>query len=62
MLFDLIGKKSKAERAEDDEFLEALNSIKTLQVKDGCVSMDYSDLKEKVKKSRETARKLVDSK
>ncbi|RMT85487.1 hypothetical protein [Pseudomonas viridiflava] len=59
MLFNMIGKKTKAERAEDDRFLEALTNIKTLQVQDGCVSMEFSELKEQVLAAREKAKGLV---
>jgi len=61
MLFNMIGKKSKAERAEDDKFLEALANIKTLHVQDGCVSMEFSEVKEQVIKAREKAKGLVES-
>lgn len=59
MLFSLIGKKSKAEEKQDVAFLDALSRIETLQVRDGCVSMDISDLKAKVRDSREKTRGLV---
>jgi hypothetical protein len=59
MLFSLIGKKSKAEEQQDVAFLDALSRIKTLQVRDGCVSMDISDLKTRVRDSREKTKGLV---
>lgn len=58
MLFDLIG-KSAAEKAKDKEFLDALKQINTLVVKDGRMSMDFSDLEDKVRTSRQQAKKLM---
>lgn len=61
MLFNMIGKKSKTERAKDDKFLDALAKIKTLHVQDGCVSMEFSEVKQQIIEAREKAKSLVES-
>lgn len=61
MFFNRIGQRSTAKKAEDDAFMQALKSIESLVVKDGRMSMDASELEEKVRASRKEAKKLVKS-
>ncbi len=59
MFFNLIGKKSDAEKAKDGAFIQAIKGIESLVVKDGRMSMDVSDLEAKVRESRKQAQQLV---
>lgn len=59
MIFSRIGNKSSAEKAKDEAFMKAIKNIETLMVKDGRMSMDTSELEEKVRASRKEAKKLV---
>ncbi|MFC5694847.1 hypothetical protein ACFPU0_04650 [Pseudomonas sp. GCM10022186] len=61
MFFNRIGQKSSSEKAKDEAFMQAIKNIETLVVTDGRMSMDASELEDKVRASREEARKLVKS-
>ncbi|AXH59651.1 hypothetical protein [Pseudomonas amygdali] len=60
MFRSTIGPRSEREQREDQEFIQALRKIPTLQVRDGCMSMDASDLQEEIKALHEVGRRLVD--
>lgn len=55
-----IGHRSDAQKREDELFMQALRRIKTLEAKDGRLSMDASDLQEQVESLHETGQRLVD--
>jgi len=60
MFRSTIGPRTERQKREDAEFMQALKEIPTLQVRDGRMSMDVSDLKDKVKASREVGKRLID--
>ncbi len=59
MFFDLLREKSAAEKKQDEAFIRAAKTLKTLAVKDGCVSVDISELDHKVRASRDQVRRFV---
>jgi len=61
MFLNLLGRKSHVEKAKDEAFMRAIKNVSTLMVKDGCMSMDASELEEKVRASRKAAKTLIRS-
>lgn len=61
MFRSTIGPRSEREQREDEEFIHALRKIPTLQVRDGCMSMDPSDLKEEIEALHEAGRIIIDN-
>jgi hypothetical protein len=60
MFRSTIGPRSERQMREDDEFMQALRNIPTLQVRGGRISMDISDLEEQVKAAREAGERLIE--
>lgn len=54
-----IGHRSDAEKKEDEAFMAALREIRTLEAKDGRLSMDASDLTEQLEALHEAGKRLV---
>jgi hypothetical protein len=59
MFFNRIGHRSNAKKAEDEAFMKALKNIDTLEVRDGRMSMNATEIEDLVRASRDKARKLV---
>ncbi|APU32387.1 hypothetical protein UYA_22630 [Ectopseudomonas alcaliphila JAB1] len=59
MFLNRLGRKSHTEKAKDDAFMRAIKSVTTLMVKDGCMSMDASELEDRVRASRKAAKTLI---
>ena len=59
MLGTRLGKRSPAQVREDKLFMEALSKIKTLEARNGRVSMQASDLQEQVEKLNEIRKRFV---
>lgn len=55
MFFGRIGHRSDTKKSQDEAFLQALKNIESLVVQDGRMSMDASELEEKVRASRKEA-------
>lgn len=60
MFRSTIGPRSERQKREDDEFMQALKDIPTLQVRDGCMSMDVSDLREQIAALSDAGKRLID--
>lgn len=60
MFRSTIGLRTEREQREDEEFIQALRKIPTLKIRDGCMSMDPSDLQEELKALHEAGRRLID--
>lgn len=61
-ILEFFGRKPKQETAEqirEREFIKAINSLKTLRVTDGRMSIDPEEIREQVLKSREAYKGLV---
>lgn len=54
-----IGHRSDAQKKEDADFMAALREIRTLEAKDGRLSMDASDLKDQLAALHEAGKRLV---
>ena len=54
-----IGQRSDAQKKEDQAFMDALREIRTLEAKDGRLSMDTSDLQEQLDALHEAGKRLV---
>ncbi|WP_070886936.1 hypothetical protein [Pseudomonas argentinensis] len=54
-----IGHRSDAQKKDDEAFMAALNDIRTLDAKNGQLSMDASDLKEQLEALHEAGKRLV---
>jgi hypothetical protein len=66
MIFDWIPfgsrlpKRSARQIKEDEEFMDAIKKIKTLQVRDGRMSMDAEELREPLMESRRKHAHLIE--
>lgn len=54
-----IGHRSDAQKKEDEAFMAALREIRTLDAKDGRISMHASDLKEQLEALHQAGKQLV---